>query len=98
MDRAFRARIAPAIAPISHRHYRLQRCIDWAGDDRFTRTRDSHCSTWLRHSGQRIRLGAPRLAARHNSGFAHPRPTFSAAAGGNAITKDGVVLPYVVYV
>ena len=32
-------------------------------------TRNYHRPTWLRYSGQRIRLGAPRLAARHHSGF-----------------------------
>ena len=52
-----------------------------------------HCPTWLRYSGQRIRLGAPRLAARHHSGFAHPRQTGSAGASRNAMTCRRIVWP-----
>ena len=93
MGCAFRARIAAALAPISHRHDWLQRCIDRASDGCFAWTRNYHRPTWLRYSGQRIRLGAPRLAARHHSGFAHPRQTRSAGSGRNAMTCRRIVWP-----
>jgi len=86
MGCTFRARIAAPLAPISHRHDWLQRSIDRAGADCFAWTRNYHSSTWLRYSCQRICLGAPRLEARHHSGFPHPRQTRSAGTGGNAMT------------
>jgi len=92
MDRAPRTRRPAGIAPISHRHDWIKRGIDRTGHDRSAWAGIYRCPTGRRYSRQRIRLGAPRLASRPNTGIARARQTYSSRTYRNAMIRREAAL------